>query len=132
MAIFDADELSAMRAAVEETFADSCTLNEPDGESVFDPNTGTYTETPGAEVYAGACAVAPTGGERVVLVAGDPVTLRTYTVRLPWDVDGAAVDQLVTVTTVDGHLNGRTLRVLDVQGRTTPIERVLIAEDNLG
>lgn len=127
-----AGELASMRATAEETFVDSCTINEPDGPPVFDPTTGEYTETTGAQAYSGPCAIAPTGGERVVEVGGEVVTLRTYTVRLPWDSTDIAVDHLVHWTAADPGMDGKSLRVMDVQGRTTPIERVLIAEDYLG
>lgn len=134
MAIFEADQLDTMRATAEMTFADSCVINEPAGEPVLDPETGEYAGGGlGAEVYSGPCAVAPTqGSDRVVEVGGDVVTLRTFTLRVPWDTTGVEVDQIVTITTADPHMTGRRLRVIDVQGRTTPIERVLITEDNLG
>lgn len=130
--MFDADELADMRATAEETFTDSCAINEPSGAPVFDPGTGEYTSTPGDEIYDGPCAIAPTGGERVVMVGGDLVTLRTFTVRLPWDTTGLDVDQVIMWTADDSAMTGKPLRVVDVQGRTTPIERVLIAEDTLG
>lgn len=134
MAMLDDAQLASMRAVAEETFSDFCVINEPAAAPVFDPNTGTYTPgTAGAQVYSGACAVAPTqGSDRVVEVGGDVVTLRTFTVRVPWDTTGVKVDHVVTVTTTDPHMTGRPLRVLDVQGRTTPIERVLVVEDSLG
>lgn len=133
MAIFDADQLASMRATAELTFTDSCVIREAAGAPTFDPNTGAYTEGTGAVVYSGVCAFAPTqGSDRVVEVGGDAVSLRTFVVRLPWDETGFKVGQVVTLTAADPEWNGRTLRVIDVQGRTTPIERVLIAEENLG
>lgn len=127
-----AGELASMRATAEETFVDSCTINEPSGPPVFDPDTGEYSEVPGALVLSSPCLIAPTGGERVVVVGGEVVTLRTYTVRLPWDSVGIAVDHVINWTAADPGMDDKALRVVDVTGRTTPIERVLIAEDTLG
>lgn len=123
-----------MRATTETTFTDSCVINQPAADPTFDADTGGYsTDAAGAQVYSGPCAIAPTqGSDRVVLVADEPVTLRTFVLRLPWDATGLAVDQIATLTTDDPHMTGRTVRVIDVQGRTTDLERILITEDHLG
>lgn len=131
MATFDDDELADMRATVEETFTDSCVIRAP-GSAPFDPETGSYAPLQGEAVYDGTCRIAPTGGERVVVSAGDAVTLRTYVLRVPYTVTTAEVGQSVEMTTTDEALNGKTLRVVDVQGRSDVLGRVLIVEDDLG
>ena len=81
------DELDAMRSDVASSFADICSVHAEAPRPTFNPATGATTVTSGSPVYTGLCLIGPTGGERVVLVGGEPVTLRTYTVRLPWDAD---------------------------------------------
>lgn len=126
-----ADQLTSMRSTVEDTFTDSCVIRAP-GSSVFDPTDGSYDTDPGSSSYSGVCKIDPTGGERVLVSAGDEVTVRTYVLRLPHSATGPEVGHVATITSADGRLNGQVMRVLDVQGRTIPLERVLIVEDDLG
>lgn len=129
--MLSADQLDSMRSTVEDTYVDACTIRAATAH-VFDRNTGTYTDTAGSSVYSGACRFAPLGS-RTIAVGEEPLTLHQYRVRLPWDTTGVEVDHLVTVdVSNDPHLDGRVLRVIDVQGMTDPLGRSVIAEDDLG
>jgi hypothetical protein len=45
-----------MRARAESLMSDTCRITRPgDGDPVFDPNTGTYTDPPPVTVYEGKC-----------------------------------------------------------------------------
>lgn len=133
MSIFPAEQLASMRATVDSTLTDACTIA-GQSEPAFDPDTGTYTDTPGDSVYSGPCRLGPTeGSDRVVEVGGEPVSLRTYKLRLPWGTEDIAVDQIVTFTTSnDPHLVGRRFRVIDVRGLTDVLSRSTTVEEFLG
>lgn len=133
MSIFSDEQLASMRATVDSTLTDTCTIGEL-GATTFDPDTGTYAEGAETAVYSGACRIGMTqGSDRVVEVGGEPVSLRTYNVRLPWDTEGIEVDHVLTVTASnDPHLQGRRMRVIDVRGMTDPLSRSTTVEDFLG
>lgn len=129
--MLDDDELTSMRATVTETLVDSCVIREA-SEAVYDPDQGIDVVTAGTSVYSGACRIAPTGGERVVMVGEAAVTVRTYDLTVPWSEDGFAVDQVATITVSgDSRLVGREFRIVDVQGRTYVLGRRLVVEEVL-
>lgn len=129
--MLSSDQLASMRATVAATLVDTCTIRQST-ERTFNRSTGEYAETSGATVYTGACEFAPLG-VRTAVVGDEPLTLHTYSVRLPHTAADVEVDHLITAdTSNDPRLDGRTLRVVDVQGRTDPLSRVVIAEDDLG
>lgn len=80
---------------------DTCTIAEPATET-FDPDTGDYTTTPGAILYAGKCRVQVsdsigTDGEAVgeQLVVSEKVT-----VSIPASADPVPINSVVTITAV--------------------------------
>lgn len=101
----------------------------------FDREEHRDVETAGADIYPDlACRVAVTGTQdRVARVGERAVSLRLFTVTVPWDTTDVAVDNVVTVTTSnDPDLVDRTMRVVDVQGMTDGAYRRLVCEEVLG
>lgn len=120
-----------LRSMVLLFLTDTCTIGIP-AAAEFDKDTGTYPDDPPTEVYAGACRVRPSGGERVVQAGEGPTSLRTFDVTVPWDTVGVKLDHLVTITgSDDPHLIGRIFRVIDVQGMSDAAYRRLVCEDTL-
>lgn len=133
MSIFPTEQLTAMRATVDSTLTDACTIGTP-GADTFNTTTGIYSHGAEVAVYAGPCRFGPTEGtDRVAEVGGEAVSLRTYKVRLPWDTEGVAVEQILVATASnDPHLVDREFRVIDVRGLTDPLSRSITVEDRLG
>lgn len=132
MAAFSAEQLAGMRSTVEDGLVDSCVISEKPSET-FDPNTGAYTTTPGAQVYSGACRFGSVDSQdRVVEVGGNAVSLRTYKLHLPWDATGIEVSQVVVGTSGDPHLDGSEFRVVDVKGTSDVVGRSVMIEEFLG
>lgn len=132
--MFTAEQLASMRSTVGDTLSDTCTISEPSTET-FNAGTGGYTTTPGAVVHAAlACRFGSLmTADRVVEAGGEPVSLRTYRLRVSWDTTGIEPEQVVVATTSnDPHLQGSTFRVVDVQGMTDPVGRSVIVEETLG
>lgn len=111
----------------------TCTITRPgDGEPVFDPETGTYTDPADVTVYTGSCLVLPTGGDRVQQFGEGPVVLRSFDVTLSGLDDGVEVGDSITVAhDTDPRLDGMALTVLDVQSSSLPTNRRLVAEEVL-
>jgi hypothetical protein len=112
----------------------TCTIRHPGGTRVFDAATGLTTTTPLIPFYSGVCRVqALAVGDNRADVAGQQVSSAGYLITVPWSVDEAEVDDLVTVTASgDGSLTGRTLTVTTVQRGSLRFERDLICLDDLG
>lgn len=102
------------------------------GDPVFDPNTGTYTD-PETTIYSGPVGLRPQGTEaRIVEYGGQAVTLRTYDVELPADTDVRRGDELtVTASPLDADLVGRTLTVIDVLYDDRQVVRRAVVQDNI-
>ena len=110
----------------------TCVVSRPDGEPVFDPDTGQYVDPPSQTLYDGPCKVVPTGGERVVEFGEGPVTVRTYDINLDGPASGIEVGDMVTVSgSRDPKLNGAELVVLDVPGSDWMTNRHLVVEEQL-
>jgi hypothetical protein len=126
------NRFAGLRTMVDRFLVDTCTITDDVAEE-FDPDSGTYPDPgDGAEVYSGRCRVAPAGGDRVVDAGDGPRSLRTFNVTIPWDATGVEINHLVTIgTSADPHLEGRIMRVVDVQGGSDNPHRRLVCEDTL-
>lgn len=101
----------------------------------FDEDQHRDVETAGADIYADLpCRTAVTGTQdRVARVGERAVSLRLFTVTVPWDTTGVNVDDVVTITASnDPDLIDRTMRVVDVQAMTDGVYRKLVCEEVLG
>ena len=104
--------------------------DDPDGEPVFDPDTGNYTEPSALSIYTGPSLVMPVGQDRVTQFGDGPVSLRQYQVTLTGLGTTIHVEDLVTVAdTADPDLDGLELRVLDVRKSSLPTNRRLLCEE---
>ena len=81
---------------------DTCTITSDDTTTTFDPNTGTYTETPGTTIYTGKCRVqvtdsVTTTGENV----GEQLVItERVTISIPVSADPVPINSVVTITAV--------------------------------
>lgn len=125
-------DTASARRRLERWLTDTCTITGPD-ERDYDPATHRYTTTAGDPVYTGACRLTRSGtSDRVVLAGEGPVSLRLFDLTLPWDTTGLAVNQIVTITSSDDpQLDGRTYRVVDIQGNSETAYRRVVVEDTL-
>ena len=123
------------RAAALGLMVDACTIARGTDASVFDPDTGEYTSTPGQTLYTGPCRVKPRdNADRVVDAAGEPVTLLPYLVSVPIDTVQYEVDDRITVTAaaLDPALVGLVLRVREPLAGSTLTARRLGCEVDAG
>ena len=105
MSLFDAitAELPNMRERAEALMVDTCTITSGEASTTFDPNTGTYTTTPGSTVYTGKCRVqvtdsVTTTGENV----GEQLVItERVTISIPVSADPVPINSVVTITAVD-------------------------------
>mgnify|MGYP001271620468 CR=1 FL=1 len=128
------DELTAMRATIAAALPAACTITREGGAPVFDPNTGSYTPADPVIVYDGPCRVRTLHTQDMNVQIGDlPDGISRYVVTLPHTATGVARDQFLTVTDgTDPDLQGRPLRVTDVQYSEWGLGRRLIVEDRQG
>lgn len=100
--------LPELRLEAEGRMVDACTITAPDGEPVFDDDTGTYTNPTGTVIYAGKCEVQVTDGlnARQTEAGGSDVSITRLIVKVPIDATGILVNQIVTITraTFDSEL----------------------------
>ncbi|MFD8949463.1 DUF6093 family protein [Streptomyces xanthophaeus] len=128
------DALAAGRAAALELQRETITLYRP-GDDGFDWNAGTDTPASATVLYTGPARVKPSAQSRGEEVgAGEEnVTLREYTVSLPWDTVPAgppAVGDLLDVTaSPDARMVGLRLWVGGVQYSSTATAWRISAED---
>jgi len=126
--------LAAGRAAAAELRRETVTLYRP-GSADFDWDTGTDGSAASLVLYAGPARVKPVARSRGEEVeAGEAnVTLREYTVSLPWDAVGSerpAIGDLVDVTaSPDGRMVGLRLWVSGVEFSSTATAWRISAED---
>lgn len=113
----------------ERGMTDRCTITAQGGEPVYDPETNSYQTPDRTVIYEGRCRVVATAmGERIVEHAGGPITLATYRVYVPRDVDGVREGhQLEVTSSTDPALEGRTLHIADVLFSTHQPARRLVA-----
>lgn len=124
-------ELASMRATLDETLVDTCTITEA-GSTAFNAGSGTYTDTPGSEVYSGACRVHLTQAKREADVGEGQMTLRLFDVALPWDTTGIKIDHVVTIdTSSDPALIDATFRVVDIHARSDVLYRRIVCQQEV-
>lgn len=99
----------------------------------FNEADGTYRDLDSVSTYDGPCRIEPRPtAERVVEIAGVPVSLRTYDIYLPADVTTVQLGHIGTpAATRSAWLAARRLRVVDVTGSSLEGERHLVCEDDL-
>ncbi|WP_053625785.1 DUF6093 family protein [Streptomyces sp. WM6349] len=126
--------LAAGRLAALELQRETITLYRP-GDDSFDWDTGTDSPSPATVLYSGPARVKPAAQSRGEEVeAGEAnVTLREYTVSLPWDTTVSqlpAVGDLVDISaSPDARMVGRRLWVTGLQYSSTATVWRITAED---
>lgn len=121
------------RAAAESLMVDTATITRPGaGEPVFDPNTGTYTNSDPSTVYTGKCRVQLTDSldVRAQEFGALAVNLSRVTVSIPIDATDVQTEDVVTITSAvhDPVLVGRDFTVQGVPAKTHATARRLEAE----
>ena len=123
------------RAAAEALMSDACTVTRGTATQTFDPATGEYVTTPGAQVYSGPCRVKPRDNtDRVVEAGGQAVSLFPFVVSVPISATTFEVDDVVTVTAsqLDPAMVGLVLRVKQIATGSHLTARRLGAEVDAG
>lgn len=112
------------------TMTAECVITRPSGGGTTGPD-GTWTPSPATTLYTGACRVQALPTNERLLVRGDATeTHRRYLVAVEWDSADPAIGDLVAVTTsVDPHLTGKTLRVIDIRYGSEQWQRDLICDE---
>lgn len=122
------NRFGALRTVVAVFLTDDCTINAPSAVN-YDPDTLTYTDTAGDEVYSGSCRIRPASGPSDAEAGESVRTLHGYDGWLPHTAD-VERDQILTVTDSDDpYLVGRAFRIVDVQGGSEGAHRKLRLED---
>jgi hypothetical protein len=123
-------DFTALRSTVSRFLVDTGTIRAA-SDLAYDPELGHDVDTPGDQVWSGVCWVRPATDDEVR--AGESVVgLHLYTVWLPWDTEGIALDQIFTATSsADPYLVGREFRVVRVAGGSQTPHRRLLCEDTL-
>ena len=114
-------ELPGLRAAAEALMVDAITFAAP-GAETFDPDTGEYVTTPGADLYAGPCQVQVTDAVARDVTAGEQeVVVERILVKIPWDAPQIPPGSVGTITAVgpgSGSVVGRRYRVTGTHAKT--------------
>lgn len=111
---------------------DRCEVTRPSGSGT---TTGiSYTSDPGTVLYRGPCRVQVISAlpirERQVIFGDMPTTERIYAVALPSTVTTVEIGDSVTVlTTPDGALVNRTLRVVNIGRGSFTADRYVLCND---
>lgn len=127
-------EIESMRDTVSAALPAACIITREGGAPVFDPATGSYTPAAPVTVYEGHCRVRTLHTQDMNVQIGDlPDGISRYVVTLPDTATGVARDQFLTVTDgTDPDLQGRPLRITDVQYSEWQLGRRLVVEDRQG
>lgn len=107
-------------------FGDECVIAEPPPET-FNTSSGTYTPTPGAEVYAGPCRAHDEGGADTDTGATE-VVVRKVMVAVPWDVEPKVNQRLTLTTSKDPALIGVEMTIVGVEADSWVVVRHLECE----
>lgn len=121
-------EIGSLREQSESLMDEECAITRY-SVGTLDPVTGDYTG-PASAIYTGKCRVRPFGGTQgssVVVGSLDEVLAR-YVVRIPSSADPVRVDDVVTVSSCDPVLDGRTFVVSHVPAESWQVDRKLIVE----
>ena len=115
--------------------ADTVTIREAPTLGSYVDTTYEHPQVPGTVVYTGRAVIVPIPRRdaRIREAGEEPLTFRQFYVGLPNTVTAVRVDHELTVdVSADGYLDGRTLRVTEIQGGTGAPFRRLVAEDEQG
>jgi hypothetical protein len=126
-----------MRARAESLMSDTCRITRPgDGDPVFDPNTGTYTDPPPVTVYEGPCRIPSRDvSSSQANVAGASWTVGEFPLDLPVaGSESVAVGNTVTYVSSahDPSLAGRVFGVVEVGRASQATARRLRVTENMG
>jgi hypothetical protein len=118
------------RPTASATMTAECVITRATGEGTTSPD-GTWTPPQAVTVYAGVCRVqAATTHERLMPRGETTETHHRYLVAVQWDAGDPAIGDQVTVTaSVDPHLAGKQLRVIDVRYGSEQWQRDLICDE---
>jgi hypothetical protein len=127
MALLIDIELTSMRSAATAALHDECVITRAT-EPVFDPIDGTYT--PGTvTAWSGPVQVRPMMQERQTAIGDIDTILDKYIATLPFDADGFAVNDVLTVTAAtDPGLVGRSFRIYALRWSSPQINRRVVLE----
>lgn len=103
-------------AAATHLFLDSCQIEEQ--TVTTDPDTGVISDESPSLIYSGPCRVKPIRGADVE-VAGAELQIYMYELQIPYDANGVDVENVVTVTSSDGDLDGLELVVEEIPSAGT-------------
>ena len=129
--------LTPLRLMIERRMMDTGTLTRDSqgaDDDVLDQTTGVLTPptSDSTTVYTGKALIYPTGlTQSLQPEGGRAYTEKTYTLRLPWDAAEPRVGDVWVTTTAqnDPHLDGRPLRVLQVDYSSLLTSRNMVVED---
>lgn len=120
------------RRKQEALFRDACTIKRASGEPEFDEESGSYETPTPTGIYSGACQARPAGGlVGTDVVAGDrELRLKDLVLKLPVNTAVMENDVVVmTASTYDSGLIGRTYRITDVLRDGRQIARTCVMEE---
>lgn len=123
-------ELDSMRTEATSGLHDVCLITRAGADPVFDTGTGLYSTPDPVELWSGACQVRPMSQESQKLIGDIDTIVDKYVATIPFDADGFAVNDFLTVTeATDAELVGRSFRIYAVRWSSPQINRRLILED---
>lgn len=121
--------LTRWRTREEAQFRSTCTIKRNDGEPVFDPGTGQYTQAE-VVVYDGACKVKLAAREGEDVEAGETeVRLLDFILTLPADTAVQKDDRVLVDSSPDTGLAGKQFRVTDVLVTDWQVTRKAVLEE---
>jgi hypothetical protein len=115
------------------TMTAECVITRPTGGGTTGPG-GIWTPPAAATLYTGACRVQALATNERLLPRGDTTeTHRRYLVAVAWDTADPAIGDLIAITaSVDPHLTGKKLRVIDIRYGAEQWQRDLICDEMEG
>lgn len=125
--------LPELRTEAEGRMVDACRITRAGvGDTVFDPETGTYTDGTDATVYSGKCEIQVTDGlnARQSETGGTEIIATRVTVKVPVSTTGIRINDVVTITTAtnDADLLGQRFTVVGLHAKTFGTARRLQVE----
>ncbi len=128
-----AETLPLLRAEAEGRMVDACTITAAgEGDTTFDPDTGTYTDAADTTVYTGKCEVQISDGLTAEQseAGGTQIGVVRVTVKIPVSATAVHRGHVVTITaaTNDPTLVGQRFTVIGGHGKTYATSRRLQVE----
>ncbi len=121
------------RSAAEARMTDACSIAHPGAAATFDPVTGTYTDPTATVFYTGPCEVQVSDGltAQEGEAGGAELTVLRLMVKVPVEVTGVVVDDVVTITAslLDPDLVGRVFQVVAGHAKSFLTARRLQVEE---